>query len=99
MTTTEHRLGGDGPVRVTARAVRDRGSAGREHPADRVLRLAELAVLALFTAAILVAALVDDDFGAARAWTLVTVLAAAYIVSRGLAKLGRGRDELVGPER
>jgi hypothetical protein len=32
--------------------------------------------------AVLVAAAVDNGFGAERAWTLVTVLAAAYIISR-----------------
>jgi hypothetical protein len=39
-------------------------------------------------AAILVAAAVSDSLGDVRAWTLVTVVAAAYIVSRGLAKAG-----------
>ena len=47
--------------------------------------------------AILVAAAVSDSLGDVRAWTLVTVVAAAYIVSRGLAKAGSsssGGDEL-----
>jgi hypothetical protein len=39
-------------------------------------------------AAILIAAVVSDSFGDVRAWTLVTVVAAAYIISRGLAKAG-----------
>ena len=39
-------------------------------------------------AAILVAAAVSDSLGDVRAWTLVTVVAAAYILSRGLAKPG-----------
>ncbi len=39
-------------------------------------------------AAILVAAAVSDSLGDVRAWTLVTVVAAAYILSRGLAKAG-----------
>jgi hypothetical protein len=39
-------------------------------------------------AAILIAAAVSDSFGDVRAWTLVTVVAAAYILSRGLAKAG-----------
>jgi hypothetical protein len=38
--------------------------------------------------AILIAAAVSDSLGDVRAWTLVTVVAAAYIVSRGLAKAG-----------
>ena len=40
--------------------------------------------------AILVAAAVSDSLGDVRAWTLVTVVAAAYIISRGLAKAGSG---------
>ena len=39
-------------------------------------------------AAILIAAGVSDSLGDVRAWTLVTVVAAAYILSRGLAKAG-----------
>ena len=39
-------------------------------------------------AAILIAAAISDSLGDVRAWTLVTVVAAAYIVSRGLAKAG-----------
>ena len=39
-------------------------------------------------AAILAAAAVSDSLGDVRAWTLVTVVAAAYIISRGLAKAG-----------
>jgi hypothetical protein len=36
--------------------------------------------------AILIAAAVSDSLDAVRVWTLVTVIGAAYIVSRGLAK-------------
>jgi hypothetical protein len=39
-------------------------------------------------AAILIAAAVSDSLGDVRAWTLVTAVAAAYIISRGLAKSG-----------
>jgi hypothetical protein len=39
-------------------------------------------------AAILIAAAVSDSLGDVRAWTLVTAVAAAYIISRGLAKAG-----------
>ena len=38
--------------------------------------------------AILIAAAVSDSLGDVRAWTLVTIVAAAYIISRGLAKAG-----------
>ena len=38
--------------------------------------------------AILIAAAVSDSLGDVRAWTLVAGVAAAYIISRGLAKAG-----------
>jgi hypothetical protein len=41
-------------------------------------------------AAIAIAAAVADSFDSKRAWTLITVVAAAYIVSRGLSKINRG---------
>ena len=45
------------------------------------------------TLAVLIAAAVADDFGAGAAWTLVTVLGAAYILSRGLAKYERPAED------
>ena len=39
-------------------------------------------------AAILIAAASTDNFDAPRAWTLVAVVASAYLISRGLAKSG-----------
>ena len=50
----------------------------------------EFLVLAATIAALLIAAAVADNFDAPLAWTLVTVAVAAYILSRGLAKSGRG---------
>ena len=44
-----------------------------------------LIVLGLLSVAILLAAQIDDGFGAHRAWLYVTILGAAYIISRGLA--------------
>jgi hypothetical protein len=48
--------------------------------------------------AILIAAAVSDSLDDVRAWTLVTIVGAAYILSRGFAKggsdhtpFGRGR--------
>ena len=38
--------------------------------------------------ATLIAAAVADNFDAPRAWVIVGIVAAAYIVSRGLAKAG-----------
>ena len=54
-------------------------------------------------AAILAAAAVSDSLGDVRAWTLVTAVAAAYIISRGLAKSGTsysgGEDPLDRDDR
>ena len=50
----------------------------------------EFLTMVAVVAAIAIAAAVADNFEAPRAWTLITVAAAAYIVSRGLSKIGRG---------
>ena len=50
----------------------------------------EFLTLLASIAAVVIAAAVADGFGAERAWTLVTVLAAAYMLSRGLSKVARG---------
>jgi len=50
----------------------------------------EFLTLLATIAAVVIAAAVADGFGAERAWTLVTVLAAAYMISRGLSKVARG---------
>ena len=47
-----------------------------------------LIVLAVLSLAVLIAAQIDDGFGAHRAWLYVTILGAAYILSRGLAHHG-----------
>jgi len=50
--------------------------------------------------ATLIAAAVADNFDAPRAWTIVGFVAAAYIVSRGLAKVGTSyRDSDDGTPR
>ncbi len=49
----------------------------------------ELVVFGLVALAVLIAAAVADNFESGGAWTLVTILAAAYILSRGLAKYER----------
>jgi hypothetical protein len=48
----------------------------------------ELLTMLGIVAAILIAAASADNFDAPRAWTLVAVVASAYMVSRGLAKAG-----------
>jgi hypothetical protein len=50
----------------------------------------EFLTLVAAIAAIAIAAAVADDFDAPRAWTLITIVSAAYIVSRGLSKINRG---------
>jgi hypothetical protein len=50
----------------------------------------EFLTLLATIAAVVIAAAVADDLDARRTWTLVTVLAAAYMISRGLSKIGRG---------
>ena len=86
---TEPRFGTEGPVRVTARTPSTRtGGSGLGF-----LRTSEFLVLAALSLAILIASAIADSFDGARAWTLVAVLGAAFILSRGLAKLGRSRDD------
>ena len=62
------------------------GGGGRS-PAARDLDRLPLAliVLGVLSLAILLAAQIDDGFGARSAWLYVTILGAAFIVSRGLA--------------
>ena len=48
----------------------------------------ELLTMLGVVAAILIAAASADNFDAPRAWTLVAVVASAYVVARGLAKSG-----------
>jgi hypothetical protein len=55
----------------------------------------EFLTLVAGVVAILIAALIADNFEAPRAWLYATILGAAYMVSRGLAKSGsrdRPRD-------
>ena len=82
---TEHqeRLGGDAPVRFSARPATNGAEPARSGKGlPGFAASTELVVFAAGVIAVLVAAAVDSGFGAERAWTLVTVLAAAYIISR-----------------
>jgi hypothetical protein len=63
---------------------------GRHRGEKPFFLTSEFLTLLASIAAIVIAAAVADNFGADRAWTLVTVLAAAYMVSRGLSKVARG---------
>ncbi|HEU4448514.1 MAG TPA: hypothetical protein VFR63_00865 [Gaiellaceae bacterium] len=51
----------------------------------------EFWAMALLIAAILIAAAISDSLDDTRAWLLVTIIGAAYIVSRGIAKAGTDR--------
>jgi hypothetical protein len=51
-------------------------------------KTSELLTMLGIVAAILIAAAAADNFDAPRAWTLVAVVASAYMISRGLAKSG-----------
>jgi uncharacterized membrane protein AbrB (regulator of aidB expression) len=48
----------------------------------------EFWAMVVLIVAILIAAAVSDTLGDQRAWLLVTIIGAAYIVSRGIAKAG-----------
>jgi hypothetical protein len=50
----------------------------------------EFAAMVLLIVVILIASAISDSLDDVRAWTLVTVIGAAYILSRGLAKSGTG---------
>jgi hypothetical protein len=54
----------------------------------------EFLTMVAVIAAIAIAAAVADNLDAPRAWTLITIAAGAYIVSRGLSKIGRGDGRL-----
>jgi hypothetical protein len=56
----------------------------------------EFAAMVILIVGILIAAAVSDSLDDVRAWTLVTVVGAAYIISRGIAKAGTGHS-LRGP--
>jgi hypothetical protein len=82
-TDRQERLGGDAPVRFSARpATNGAESARPERGVPSIARSTEFLVFVAGVVAVLVAAAVDNGFGAERAWTLVTVLAAAYIIRR-----------------
>lgn len=58
-------------------------------------KTSEFLVWVLTIVMVLIAANQADDFGSAHAWTLVTTLSFAYIISRGISKAGtrRGSDD------
>ena len=72
-----------------ARTGVSRRVSSRGHDETKLsLKTTEFWAMGGVIAAILIAAAVSDSLGDVRAWTLVTAVAAAYIISRGLAKAG-----------
>jgi hypothetical protein len=72
-------------------ADRSRRSASRPVTHDETkpsFKTTELFTMIGIVVAILIAAASADNFDAPRAWTLVAVVASAYMVARGLAKSG-----------
>jgi hypothetical protein len=75
----------------TADRDRMRTSAPRGVSRDETkpsFKTSELMTMIGVVVAILIASAAADNFDAPRAWTLVAVVASAYMVARGLAKSG-----------
>jgi hypothetical protein len=80
--THQERLGGDAPVRISARSAPNGNAPVRASRVPQIARSLEFLLLLVGVVAVLAAAAIDSGFGAERAWTLVTVLVAAFILSR-----------------
>ena len=87
------------PARVSSSSVSSRG----RDETKLSLKTTEFWAMGAVIVAILIATAVSDSLGDVRAWTLVSAVAAAYIVSRGLAKSGSrysgGEDPLNRDDR
>jgi hypothetical protein len=59
----------------------------------------EFWAMVVLIVAILIAAAVSDSLDDVRAWLLVTIVGAAYIISRGIAKAGTERANFARPAR
>lgn len=70
------------------RSVVSRDTAGGEKP---FFLTSEFLTMIGVIAALAIAGAVADNFFSPTVWTLITIVAAAYIVSRGLSKIGSGR--------
>ena len=70
---------------------------GRHDETKWALLTTEFWAMLVGIAAILIAAAVADNFDAPRAWLLVAIVVAGYVVSRGIAK--GGTEHLTSDER
>jgi hypothetical protein len=64
--------------------------AGAHDETRWALLTTEFWALLLLSVLIFIGAAISESFDDNRAWTLVTIIGAAYILSRGLAKSGTG---------
>ena len=79
------------PVQEQERGDWGRGKRRRPKP---FFATSEFVAMVAAVTAVAIAAAVADNFESPRAWTLITILAAAYIISRGLSKINRGDGHL-----
>ena len=79
-TATTDRTNGPEPRRAVPRQL-----STETRPSART---SELIVLVLSSLAVIIAAYLDDAFNVEHGWTLVAILASAYMLSRGIAKAG-----------
>jgi len=77
----------DEDVGIRAERMADR-TTGVHDETKWALLTTEFWAMLLGIVVLLIAAASSDSFDDNRAWTLVTIIVAAYILSRGLAKVG-----------
>ena len=70
------------------------GPPPRRRRAKPFFLTSEFLTMLAAIAALAIAGAVADGFDAKETWTLITIVAAAYIVSRGLSKIGRGDGDI-----
>jgi hypothetical protein len=78
-TDPQERLGGAAPVRFSARPAPN-GTRPQRSTMRDVTRSIEFIVFAVGVVAVLIASAIDSGFDAQHAWTLIVVLAAAFIL-------------------
>jgi hypothetical protein len=82
---------------TTTTPPRGRGVSGlgrRFTETKQALKTTEFWAMLGVIAAILIAGAVDDGFGARQVWLYVSIVASAYMISRGLAKSGSSEPRM-----